>query len=403
MESFAHVSAAADLVLVEGAGSAAEMNLREGDIANMGFACAARMPVVLVADIDRGGVLASIVGTYELLPADERALLAGYIVNKFRGDVRLFDGAIDIVAARTGLASLGVVPWFQLADRLPAEDAMSMHGSSRSAGKATDNTGDAAPIRVAVPRFSRIANFDDLDPLIAEADVHVSFIAAGEPLPGDADLIVLPGSKSTIAELDFLRSQGWDIDLAAHVRRGGWVIGLCAGFQMLGNAVRDPGGIEGAVDERRGLALLDVETCIGERKQLRECHAVDALSGQSIVGYEMHMGVTGGSGLRHGMLSIDGAPHGAVSTDGRVMGCYVHGLFAADGFREAFLNRLRTRAVSGVAYEQGIEDTLDALAEHLQQCLDLDRLLLCARQGVSALTPSPEQSLTAALSARHLQ
>ncbi|MCH9672652.1 MAG: cobyric acid synthase, partial [Gammaproteobacteria bacterium] len=351
MESFEQLSEHADLVLVEGAGSAAEMNLRVSDIANMGFACAADVPVVLVADIDRGGVLASIVGTHALLPENERALIAGYLVNKFRGDASLFDGAIDIIGARTGLECLGVVPWFHRASQLPAEDAMSIEGSGTVHGGG--HTGRHGTIRVVVPCLSRIANFDDLDPLIAEPDVRVSFVQAGDPLPADADLVVLPGSKSTIADLDFLRAQGWDIDLAAHVRRGGWVLGICAGFQMLGHSVRDPAGIEGEAAERTGLNLLDIDTYIGERKQLRACTASDALSDEALSGYEMHMGMTSGNGLARRMLSVDGASHGAVSRSGRVMGCYIHGLFTADGFRHAFLSRLRSRANSGVAYESG--------------------------------------------------
>jgi adenosylcobyric acid synthase len=332
------------------------------------------------------------------LPGNERALLAGYIVNKFRGDVSLFDGAIDIIAERTELACLGVVPWFHRASQLPAEDAMSIQGS-RDGAKDKARQSGAAPIRVAVPRLSRIANFDDLDPLIAEPDVEVNFVAPGAALPGDADLIVLPGSKSTLADLDFMRVQGWDIDLAAHVRRGGWVLGLCAGFQMLGHKVRDPRGIEGAAADRAGLGLLDIETLIGERKKLRACSGVDRHSGEAVRGYEMHMGVTSGDGLEQCMLSIDGKAHGAVSTSGRVMGCYVHGLFAADAFRDAFLRRLRARACSGVAYDSGIEDTLDALAGHLEMCIDLDRLLLRAATSV----PEPQRQSPAALSAQRLQ
>ena len=378
LESFERLRGDADLVLIEGAGSAAEMNLRAGDIANMGFACAARVPVMLIGDIDRGGVLASIVGTHALLPENERALLAGYLINKFRGDVRLFDGAIDIIAAHTGLACAGVVPWFTRAQELPAEDAMAVEHSPKTSAK--------APIKVVVPRLARIANFDDLDPLIAEPDVCVEFVPAGSALPGDADLIVIPGSKSSVADLLFLREQGWHIDIAAHVRRGGWVVGVCAGFQMLGKEVCDPQALEGDTTHAEGLGLLDVATRIGGDKTLCAANGIDCASGLPISGYEMHMGVTAGAGLERPMLTLEGAAHGAISADAQIMGCYLHGLFAADAFREHFLRRLRSRAVSGTAYEAGVEATLDALAEHLATHIDLDRMLEVASPSV---TPAP--------------
>ncbi|MBF0307386.1 MAG: cobyric acid synthase, partial [Alphaproteobacteria bacterium] len=225
LESFRRLSADADLVIVEGAGSAAEVNLREHDIANMGFAEAADLPVVLVGDIDRGGVIASLVGTHALLPQGERARLAGYLINKFRGDPALFEPAIGMIEARTRLPCLGIVPWFPEAARLPAEDAAQL-----SAGRKAQGAG----LRVAVPVLSRIANWDDFDPLSAEPGVALTLVRPGEPLPGDADLVILPGSKATIADLAFLRAQGWDIDLFAHLRRGGRVLGIFAGYQVLG-------------------------------------------------------------------------------------------------------------------------------------------------------------------------
>src|SRR6185312_10167302 len=262
LDSFARLSAEADLVLVEGAGSPAEVNLRAGDIANMGFATAARVPVLLIGDIDRGGVIASIVGTHALLESEERALLKGFIVNKFRGDLRLFDDGLAVIRDRTRLPSLGVVPYFAAARRLPAEDAVAL---------SSYETDGAAPIRIAVPLLPRIANFDDLDPLRLEPDVAVNMVPPGRPLP-EADVILLPGSKSTIADLAFLREQGWHIDIAAHVRRGGRVLGLCGGYQMLGRRIADPGGIEGAPGAVDGLALLDVETELTSDKTLVEVH-----------------------------------------------------------------------------------------------------------------------------------
>ncbi len=371
IESYDRISGEADLVVVEGAGSPAEVNLRAGDIANMGFAEAAGVPVVLIGDIDRGGVIASIVGTHVLLGESERARLAGYIINKFRGDVSLFDGGLEAITQRTQLESFGVVPYFPAARRLPAEDALAVEGHEAN--------GQAGTIKVAVPVFSRIANFDDLDPLIAEPDVTVDFVRPGRALPGDADLVVLPGSKATLADLAVLRAEGWDIDVTAHLRRGGVVLGLCGGYQMLGRVVRDPDGVEGRPGDAPGLGLLEMETQLAGEKTLVEAEGVELASGQAVRGYEMHVGATTGPDLARPLLRLGDRPEGAVSADGRVMGCYLHGLFAADVFRHAFLNRIRARETSGLAYEAEVERTLDELAQHLERHLKLDRLLEVAR------------------------
>ena len=378
LESYARVAAQADLVLVEGAGSAAEVNLRDGDIANMGFALAAETPVVLIGDIDRGGVIASLVGTHRLLPEEERALIKGFLINKFRGDVSLFDDGLTIIERETGMESFGVVPWFLGANKLPAEDAIAVEAQSQVGAS-------EVAIRIAVPVISRIANFDDLDPLAAEPDVVVEFVGPGEALPGDADLIIVPGSKATIPDLRFLREQGWDIDIAAHLRRGGWLLGLCGGYQMFGKRIADPDGIEGAPGAIDGLGLLDIETTLTSDKRLVEAQGIECHSGETVRGYEMHVGETDGADLARPMLRLeDGSSDGAVSADGRVMGCYLHGLFAADGFRQSFLGRLKARSESGLAYEAGVEATLDALAEHLESAADLDRMLEVARSGMSA-------------------
>jgi adenosylcobyric acid synthase len=370
LESFAELSRGGDLVLAEGAGSPAEVNLRQHDIANMGFAEAAYLPVVLVGDIDKGGVIAALIGTHALLELAERARLKGYIINKFRGDPALFDDAHPIIKERTGMRSFGVVPWFDRARLLPAEDVLELDEPAPSTHGA---------IKIAVPRFARIANFDDLDPLAAEPDVHIQIVPPGVPLPGDADLVVLPGSKATLADLAELRAQGWDIDLAAHVRRGGAVLGICGGFQMLGRRIADPDGIEGPPGGADGLGLLDTETVLMATKQLHEVRGRDVASGEAIRGYEMHMGRTDGPELARPMLDLEGRPDGAVSPDGRIMGCYVHGLFAADDFRHAFLARLKERTPSGLRFEQQIDATLDALADHLEAHVDLDGLLALAR------------------------
>ena len=368
LESFRRLASQADIVVVEGAGSPAEVNLRAGDIANMGFAEAADVPVVLVADIDRGGVIASVVGTWALLEESERRRLRGTIINKFRGDVRLFDGGLRIMAERTGLACFGVVPWFQRASVLPAEDAVAVQ-DSRAAG-----LGD---IRVAVPLLSRIANFDDLDPLIAEPDVAVDFVEAGRALPV-SDVVVLPGSKSTLGDLAFFRAQGWDIDVLAHVRRGGIVVGLCGGYQMLGTRVNDPGAMEGPAGQAAGLGLLAIETTLTGAKTLIEVEGEETSTGAFVRGYEMHIGSTVGPGLGRPMRRLAGRDDGAISPDGKVFGCYLHGLFASDSFRHAFLSRVRGRRCTGVGYEGQVDETLNALADHLEQNLDVNALLAAA-------------------------
>jgi adenosylcobyric acid synthase len=366
LESFHRLGREADLVLVEGAGSASEVNLRAGDIANMGFAEAADLPVVLIGDIERGGVIASIVGTCAVLPDAERARLKAFLINKFRGDTSLFDDGLRIIAEHTGLPSLGVVPYFTDAGKLPPEDALALSSRSSVGGRA---------IRIAVPMLSRIANFDDLDPLREEPDVTLTMVPPGEALPGDADLVILPGTKATIPDLVFLREQGWDIDLAAHLRRGGHVLGICGGFQMLGTRLDDPAGTEGAPGAVDGLGLLDIETVLDGPKTLVEVTGLHSASGAPVRGYEMHIGQTSGAALTSPLLELEGRAEGAVSADGRVSGCYVHGMFSSDTFRHAFLSVIKDRANSGIAYEDGVESTLDALADHLEACLDLDALL----------------------------
>ena len=371
LDSFARLSADADLVLIEGAGSPAEVNLRAGDIANMGFAEAADVPVVLIGDIDRGGVIASIVGTHTLLEPAERARLKGYLINKFRGDVGLFGSAVDILQVRTGLDCLGIVPYWAEAARLPAEDAVALDRQLGQRGTGT--------YRIVVPRVPNISNFDDLDPLSAEPGVSVEFVPPGRPLPRDADLVLLAGSKATRADLAALRAQGWDVDILAHVRTGGRVLGLCGGYQMLGRTVADPLGIEGEPGESAGLALLEIATVLGADKTLARVDARDERSGARIQGYEIHMGASEGTDRARPFLVLDGRNEGAVSADGRVAGCYLHGLFAADGFRAKFLGDLGAAVDTGLAFEAMVDRTLDRLADHLETVVDLDRLLAIAR------------------------
>ncbi|WP_200918730.1 cobyric acid synthase [Methylobacterium sp. Leaf102] len=368
LESFTHLKAEADLVVVEGAGSASEVNLRAGDIANMGFARASNTPVILLGDIDRGGVIASLVGTKAVIDPADAAMIRGFLVNRFRGDPSLFADGMDLIARHTGWPSLGLIPHFPFAVRLPAEDVLGLVGSE---------AGAAGRTVVAVPVLPRIANFDDLDPLRGEPNVSVVLVRPGEPIPV-ADLVLLPGSKTTIADLDVFRSEGWDIDLAAHVRRGGRVLGLCGGYQMLGRRLADPFGIEGAPRTVPGLGLLDVETVMTPVKRLEAVTGTSLPDGVPFSGYEMHLGdTTGPDAARPLVRFADGRPDGAISADGRVAGTYVHGLFADDAQRAAWLARLGARS-GGDAYEAGIETVLDALADHLEAHVDCDRLLVLA-------------------------
>jgi adenosylcobyric acid synthase len=371
LESFSEIESDADLVFVEGAGSPAEINLRSGDIANMGFAEAADLPVVLCGDIDRGGVIASLVGTHAVLEPDERARIRGFFVNRFRGDTSLFSEGVAQIERRTGWPGLGVVPWFADASKLPAEDALGL----------TEGTGDG-PVKIAVPVISRIANFDDLDPLRLEEGVTLELVQPGSPLPGDADVVLLPGSKSTVGDLAFFRAQGWDIDLKAHHRRGGHILGICGGYQMLGRSISDPDGVEGAPGTTEGLGLLEVETVLTPDKSLVKATGKHLPTGADVSGYEIHIGRTAGADCARPLLHIrdgSGTPKldGATSADGRVCGTYLHGLFTDDAFRKAYLKGFG--AVSGLAYDQTIDAVLDDLARHLEISMDVGKLLQIAR------------------------
>jgi len=361
MESFTRLCRTADLMLVEGAGSPAEINLRKGDIANMGFAEAAGVPVILVGDIDRGGVIAQVVGTQAVLAPQDAARIRGFAINKFRGDVRLFDDGLQEIVTRTGWPSLGVVPWFHDAWRLPPEDVLELTSSRGGACK------------IAVPHLGRIANFDDLTPLANEPGVTVEIIQPGTPLPGDADLILIAGSKSTIADLTAFRANGWDIDLAAHVRRKGCVLGICGGYQMLGRSIADPDGIEGAPGRIDGLGHLDVHTVMQPHKRLALSNAKDIATGAPLSGYEIHLGETTGPDCARAWLKVGERSDGATSEDGRIRGTYLHGLFGNDTFRAAYLSGLG--ASSALLYDGTVERTLDALAAHLETHLDLDLMV----------------------------
>lgn len=367
LESFDRLKAEVDLVIVEGAGSPAEVNLRRADIANMGFACAANVPVILMGDIDRGGVIAQVIGTQAVLDPNDAAMISGFLINKFRGDPSLFDDGYRFIEERTGWPGFGVLPFFPDAAKLPAEDALDLRRSTTGEG-----------LHIAVPVLSRIANFDDLDPLAQHPGVRLSMIGAGRPIPGNCDLVILPGSKSTCADLGYLRAQGWDIDLRGHIRRGGRVLGICGGYQMLGRAIHDPEGVEGAPGSVEGLGFLDVETVMTPDKTLSRTQAIHAATDAMIDAYEIHIGRTAGPDCKRPFALVDGQPEGATTPDALIAGTYLHGMFINDAFRSAFLVELGA-APASYSYSATVETTLDALARHLEKHLDIDGLLALGR------------------------
>lgn len=367
LASFRKLEAESDLVIVEGAGSPAEINLRAGDIANMGFARAADVPVVLVGDIDRGHVIAALVGAHAVLEDADRAMIRGFLINKFRGDPSLFQDGRTEITRRTGWADLGMAPWLAAARSLPAEDTIVLDRSVR---------GEHRRLRIVAPMLSRIANFDDFDALRVEPEVNFAFVPPGQPLPSDADLVILPGTKATLADLTFLRAQGWDIDLAGHVRRGGRVLGVCGGYQMLGRTLSDPEGVEGSPETVDGLGLLEVDTVLTGEKMLRPVTGRLASSGAQFEGYEMHVGRTVGS---HAPMLIlnDDAIDGAISANGQIMGCYVHGLFNQGSARRAFLEGLGAGS-DGLDQSLRVDRALDEIASALERAFDIEALAVLA-------------------------
>jgi adenosylcobyric acid synthase len=370
LESFHGLAREADLIIVEGAGSPAETNLRDGDIANMGFAKAADLPALLIGDIRRGGVIASIVGTFAVLPADDASRLVAMLVNNFHGDASLFDSGRLFIERETGRPVLGVIPHFPGARILPAEDILALERPDWHA---------SGELHIAVLRLPRIANFDDLDPLRLEPEVRLTLVEDGEAIPTGAALVIIPGSKSTLADLRYLKAQGWDIDLKAHVRRGGRVLGICGGYQMLGRVVHDPDGVEGNPASEPGLGLLEVETTLTPQKRLAFSDARHLATGQPITGYEIHLGTTHGADCRRPFAEIEGCPEGAVSNDRKVEGTYLHGCFTADEFRRAYLRGLGGTTCPSFSFTAAVDEALDGLARHLASHADLDRLLQLAR------------------------
>jgi adenosylcobyric acid synthase len=367
MESYHRLQEQCDFVVVEGAGSPAEINLRAGDIANMGFARAANVPVILVGDIDRGGVIAAIAGTKAVIDPADAAMIRGFLINKFRGDPSLFEDGYRQIEQLSGWRGLGVIPWLKATARLPSEDAVVLE-------RATEKKGER--LVIACPILPRIANFDDLDPFKLEPGVDLVMVPPGQPIPVEAGLIILPGSKATIGDLRAVRSEGWDIDILAHRRRGRPIFGICGGYQMLGRTIADPEGIEGAPETIDGLRLLDVETRLTASKALKS--VAGRTVGQSFTGYEMHVGVTTGPDCARPFAELEGSrPDGARSADGRVSGTYVHGLFASTGLRAAIMAAMGGQS-AGSDYHSSVNQALDEIAAQLEEHSDIDAMIAIA-------------------------
>ncbi len=363
LASHARLSAAYPVVMVEGAGSPAEINLRANDIANMGFAEAVDCPVLLIADINRGGVFAHLVGTLELLSPSEQARVKGFIINRFRGDIALLQPGLDWLEARTGKPVVGVLPYV-MDLHLEAEDGI----DRRQIDKA------AQVLKVVVPVLPRISNHTDFDPLRLHPQVDLQFIGPGQAIPA-ADLIILPGSKSVRSDLAYLRANGWDSAVARHLRYGGKVLGICGGLQMLGEQVHDPLGLEGPSGSSDGLGLLAFSTTLEEEKQLRNVRGCLLLEDVEVSGYEIHAGVTSGQALASPAVRLDDGRHdGARSVDGQILGTYLHGLFETPAACSALLRWAGLADVQEVDYHALRERDIERLADLVEQHLDTDLL-----------------------------
>lgn len=364
LESHARLIKKYDVLVVEGAGSPAEINLRDRDIANMGFAEAVDCPVILVADIDRGGVFAHLVGTLELLSASEQQRIKGFVINRFRGDISLLQSGLDWLEQRTGKPVLGVLPYLH-GLHLEAEDAVNITQVEKA-----ENV-----LNVIVPVMPRISNHTDLDPLRLHPNVNLQFIGPDSPIP-PADLIILPGSKHVSADLQWLEQQGWPAAIQKHLRYGGKLLGICGGFQMLGQQIDDPTGVEGSPGTcKKGLGLLDMHTTLHAEKQLRQNQGQLLLNNAAISGYEIHAGVSEGKALLRPLLQLSHGPDGAISEDNQIIGTYLHGLFEQQTSSDALLHWAGLNNVSSPDYHALREADIERLAEMIEQHMDTEALL----------------------------
>lgn len=366
--SFDKINKKNDVIIVEGAGSASEVNLRDVDIANMGFAVETNTKVVLVADIEKGGVIANIVGTYNVLDEKDKKLLKGYVINKFRGDAELFKPAIDYIYKKTGLTCYGIIPWFDNAKNFPAEDSVSIK-------KINSNANEKKNVNVSILCLSKISNFDDFDPLVHNKHINVTLVEKNNIIPPDTDLIIIPGTKSTLKDMQFIVDNGWDIDIKYMVRCGVKVLGICGGYQILGNKIFDPEKVEDGVEEIDGLGLLNIETVMNNEKTLKEISTKSTINGFSINGYEIHMGKSVGDDTKNCFTKIDENNYeGAMSKCGNIMGTYIHGLFNNDEFRNEFFKYIKQDVCIDEKFENMVDETLDELALFLKQHVDTEKL-----------------------------
>ena len=372
IESYKKITETADLIIIEGAGSPAEINLRDGDIANMGFSTKLNIPTILVGDIDRGGVIASIVGTHAVLNTADKDNIVAFIVNKFRGDPELFKDGITEVVNRTGWPFLGLIPYFELAKFLPAEDSLDLERIIYEKNQKPKKT-----IKITIPVLGKISNFDDIDSLRMQSFIEINMISSGDVVPDDTDIVLLLGSKSTINDLIELKKNGWDIDIKAHARKNKIVIGLCGGYQMLGKIIDDPFGAEGSIRKIDGLGLLDVITVLEKEKKVKKLIATHLFDNKTIEGYEIHLGKTSGLDCDRPMFKFDQKMEGAISSNYKIYGTYLHGFFNNKGACEWLLNLCNQSNYKNdiVDYNIKVNEILDSLAEHLEKHLDWKKIL----------------------------
>ena len=362
LESFNSLKNKYDLVLVEGAGSPAEINLRKNDIANMGFANAANIPVILIGDIERGGVIAQILGTQRILSRKDLSNIVGFIINKFRGDPELFFDGYNYINKKTSWPGLGIIPWFAKYNDFPAEDSYEIKSSEKPNS-----------LKVVCLCLPRISNYDDLDPLSQEKNVSLKMLKAGEAIPGDTRLVIIPGSKSTIEDLNFIREQKWDIDLLAHLNRGNFILGICAGYQMLGKSIDNTLGQEGNPSIVEGLKILDTNTVLTAKKTLTRVSAKHIATGIDFDGYEIHIGQTVGNDCNQPFATVNNKNEGAVSKNGLVMGSYLHGMFENNKFRSNFLKKIGFES-SNLDYSKNVDQSLNDFADFLEENLNVSEI-----------------------------
>ena len=367
LASYDRLQTSCDAVVIEGAGSPAEINLRENDVANMGFAEEADCPVIIVADIDRGGVFAHLYGTLALLSTSEQARVKGFIINRFRGDVKLLEPGLNWLEEKTGKPVLAVLPYLH-GLHLEAEDAVAEQQL---------NQNDDNKLKIAVPVLSRMSNHTDFDVLRLNPNVDIQFVWKGERIP-PCDLIILPGSKNTRTDLAFVRDNGWEQDIYRHLRFGGKLMGICGGYQMLGQAIHDPEGTESDTGSSEGFGFLELETTLEHEKQLRKVQGIMQLPGQvqaMVTGYEIHAGTTTGKALDSPLIQLDHHMDGVMSEDGQIFGSYLHGIFDHSEACTAILEWAGLRGVEVPDYDAIREQGIDRIADAIEESMDVEKLI----------------------------